>query len=255
MRRKVLTIAVAALMVVAIAGAAGAVASETNWRIRLLADNGAGGGAAPAMQIGVYPNRSDGLDTVGPQDSVAAFGADLTGTARWAVGVLADDSTNVYNHDIKSTASPYTYPNGAKIWDLRVMAGMNADSLPIRLLFKSLVANPLATVGGLPIFFQLKMVNNRGVVGAPANGTLWDVPIDSGTSGSVFWSIDTAQDTTGHVWGNLPLLKSASTLDAGIMRAQGYEMQFVQTAVPEPSGVLALGGSLVVLAGFIRRRK
>jgi hypothetical protein len=53
---------------------------------------------------------------------------------------------------------------------------------------------------------------------------------------------------------NLPVIKLSVSSNQALI-AEGYKLRFEQYCVPEPGGLLALGGCLVGLAGFIRRRR
>ncbi len=250
--RKVLTIAIAALMVVAVAGAASA--AVDNWRVNLKADDGTGKGSGAPMQIGAIPTATDGADlgVVPVVDREAAYGADISGTSRWVVGNMNDGLT--YERDIKSPASPYTYsPIPHKVWDLRVAALPSADNNPIRLVFMTTTQLPSPVdQEGKPLYWELVMIDNKGMVGAPANGTIWQIPIPTAHSTNPFWTMDTAADINGVVWGNMPMIKLSSATHASML-SQGYHMQF--RVVPEPSSLLAMASGLTGLAGFVIRRR
>jgi hypothetical protein len=225
--------------------------SETNWRVRIQADDGFGGGFGPAAQMGVTADSVDGYDT---QDVAASYYVDIPHTTRWVAGLLPGDTTTTYLRNIKSAAPPSSYPQSRKIWDFRVGAQTDASSLPMRLQMRSTSVNPLGIAGGLPFIFELVMIDNKGMLGAAPNGTRWSVPIPTGVSGTYFWSMDTALDQNGILWGNLPILKLSDNTHAAML-AEGYQMQFIQTAVPEPSSALALSAGLLGLMGFARRRR
>ncbi len=257
--RKVLTFALAALMVVAIAGASSAAApNPLNWRFNFITDNGAGLFAASNFQLGVSPTSVDGPDTILPlQDLKASFGTDLPGTGHWTVSLVPGDTTNLYLHDLQSNASPYTYtePRNTKLWNLRV-AGNSSATGALHLSFTTTgLTQPSVDQDGKPVFYEMRMINNRGMAGAPTNGTIWNIPIPaSGTASNVkFWDMAVNADTNGTVWGNMPLI-NVSVPNYASFRDEGYEMQF--RMVPEPSSMLAMGSGLIGLIGVaIRRRR
>ena len=210
-------------MAMAIVGAVQA--AEDNWRIGIKADDGAGLGGAPATQLGV--------SATGVGSMVAAYGVDITGTTIWVVGDRGD--SNTYGRDIKvgDTSLP-------KVWDLRVAALPSSAYTAIRLQF--LQVNPTynqpASVGGVPVVYNLKMVNNRGVAGAPANGTIWNL----------------TTLPTQIITPTLPMLNLSGASHAAML-AEGYVMKFTQEPVPEPSSLLALGTGFAALAGLVIRRR
>jgi hypothetical protein len=60
--------------------------------------------------------------------------------------------------------------------------------------------------------------------------------------------------TTWHTISLPQLVISAANVDAAM--SEGYQMQFIQTVVPEPSSLMVLAGGLMGLAGYgIRRRR
>jgi len=230
-------------------------ASVDHWRVTIKADDGAGQLAGVALQVGVSTSATDGPDlNLAPViDHEAAYAPDVTNTSRWVISDMGDGRT--YERDIRSPKSPYDYPNGRKVWNLRVAALPNASNDPIRLLFRTTSAIPTSVDQlGRPVVWELEMINNLGMAGAPANGTIWRIPIPADVpSATVFWAMDTAADVNGVVWGNLPIVKLTTPTDASML-SQGYRMQFRVSAVPEPSSLLALGAGLMSLAGIIRRR-
>lgn len=247
-------LAIACLVVVfSITMAAMASAAENNWRFYLKADDGAGSFSASAMTIGVGPTAKDGNYS----DEAASDAADLrfpiASTPSSVKAVEGKFLDMLWNRDIKGPRAPWTHPiyydpdyppyYHRKVWDLRV-AGLSeaSDLSPIRLQFLTISSAmfPTASISGKPIRYYLKMVDNKGVENAPANGKIWEIPIPTVHSGTPYFTL------------TLPTLKLTANTE-GTFINEGYKMEFYQT--PEPSSLLALGAGLMGLAGFASRRR
>lgn len=221
---------------------------QANWSFKLTADDGSGTMAMAAGQIGVDATSNDGVDT---KDTLPSF---VVGNGTRGFGMVM--GSQLYKNNYNSNKSPLDSAygvTGKKTWDIRVFATPGTPSgglgTSIRLYFGT-TSLPLATPAtvknaagaAVPATYTLKMVNNRGVAGAPVNGTVWNVPIPTAVSTNYF-SI------------TLPVMQlTAGNAAAAI--AEGYVMEFSQTApVPEPSSIMALGAGLMGLAGFAARRR
>ena len=220
-----------------------ATASETAWRINIRADNGSGGYYGYYAQIGVATNGTDGVDQL---DIPCNWAGDMYPQQNaHVVSVIPTDAVKTYMTGIQQGIPP-TYPN---VWDVRVGAAKNAPYTTMRVYFTTTstpaVMPPLTTADGTPLAFKLKMINNRGVAGAPANGTEWDVPIPTAEviTAPGFFSL------------TLPVLKLSSEVGDATMRSEGYQFEFRQEVVPEPSGLLTLSTSLFSLVGLVTRRR
>jgi hypothetical protein len=243
--KKVLAISCLAV-VLTITMAAMASAADNSWRFSLKADNGAAADAFAAMTIGVYSgtyvskdgNYSDQLGS-DAQDSrfVPSTGVP---TGRAVEGVFGDMA---WVKDVKSPRAPWTpiYGN-RKVWDLRVAGMSQATGNTIRLLFLTVsdAQLPTPTVSGIAVKYWLKMVDRKGVETAPANGTVWEIPIP------------TVHSTTAWFTLTLPLLNTSGFTEGNLIN-EGYKMEFYQT--PEPSSLMALGAGLMALGGLASRKR
>ena len=242
-------------------------ASELNWRINIKADNGAGMSSSSA-QLGILAGKKD------PQPTDALPLSDAGTDSPWvaAVSTLKTVATvfpldtaglvkKAWAVDIKSANQPWNdqyfdpdYPpyKHRKVWPLRVAGcGMAITSTPIRLQFLTVGAMvlpsklltysagpPVVTVGNR---FWLKMVDNKGKEGAPANGKVWAIPIPTSHTTISFFTI------------TLPTINITVNTSMDKLIEEGYVMEFYQT--PEPSSLLALGAGLMGLAGFASKRR
>jgi hypothetical protein len=232
------------------------VGAEDNWRFWLEADDGANMYSAAAMTIGAHPNCLDGnySDQMGSDSMDRRFPISIIRSSVKAVeGCFAG---MLWSRDVKSARPPWTDPiyydasyppyYHRKVWELRV-AGLSAadTSTPIRLLFLTLGSDvlPTATISHQPIKYYLNMVDNKGLTGSPANGTIWEIPIPTVHSSTAYFAL------------TLPTL-NISEFTEGSFINDGYKMEFWQEAVPEPSSMMALGAGLISLAGYgLRRRR
>lgn len=231
--KRIATLSFLLLTLVAAAGA-----SETNWRILVQADNGNGMYHGGGFWPGVYPTSTDGIDA---QDQDYHFSLDTSGLTAVVLSSIAGQS-NAFAKSIKAPSIPTKY------WEVYVAAGHNATYSQIRLNAYT-IANypetlPPSQYQGTPVGYRLVMVDNRGVAGAPANGTIWELPIPTSVSADPFWTSPV----------NLPtIVMSEPSADA--LFSEGYHLQFVQEFVPEPSSLLALGTCLCGLAGCALLRR
>jgi hypothetical protein len=227
-------------------------AAEDNWRIALKADNGAGSYSAASAMFGVHPQSSDGVDTEGSvqdQEDVHYY-TDITQAMRLVVGIIPD-SEITWIRDIMSPASPATYPGLTKRWILRVAAAPLANWDPIRLRFFTLSLPgstshlPPSSVAGRAVSYRLVMTDNKGMSGAPPNGTVWQVPAPTQHVSSVAYYTVPAL---------FPVIKLSSYTHTAMI-TEGYQLEFQQIAVPEPVSLLTLAGGLTSLVGLGFRRR
>lgn len=235
--------AITCLLMLLVSTVAFAANEQANWSFKLTADNGSGGAAMAAGQIGIDATANDGVDV---KDTLPSF---VVGSGTRGFGMVMGSQLYKNNYDSnKSPLDPAYAPEFKKTWDIRVFAtpGTVAGS-SIRLFFgtTSLALAPKATVlnpagEAVPVTYKLKMVDNKGVEGAPAIGTEWIVPIPAAVSTNYF-SI------------TLPMLQLTAG-NAGAAIAEGYVLEFSQNAVPEP-GTVAAALALLAPAGMMFRRR
>ena len=242
-------------------------ASELNWRVNIWADNGAGGNGS-YCQVGIKSGCKD------PQPADALPLSDAGSDSPWMVllaqtktvgCVFATDTAGTipraFAVDMKSTNQPWNeqYYDAScapsyhrKVWELRVAGSGSADTttpIRIRLLTVSMqymLSQTLTRPDGskVPNQFGMKMVNNNGIAGTPANGTVWSVPVPTAHSSTAFFTL------------TLPTINLSIEKNEQALLNEGYVMEFFQTyAVPEPSSMLALAGGLLALGGYASRRR
>lgn len=272
-------IAIACLMVVlmvtvAMVASAAPATTQGNWRVYLKATDTAAGASLGDMTLGVYSSSKDGYGVDGPasdgQDARAALAS--AGSTRAVVGIF---DNKAWIKDVKSNRLPkdpayntgqaigagnpgasefgtYPWESNRKIWDLRVAGLGTASTLNTILTIRFVSAGAGMAPTMLPIYgsdpavlrpakYQLRMVDNRNIPGAPGNGTVWTIPVPSAWSPTAFFSL------------TLPTFNIGTAGNEAALIAEGYKMQLYQT--PEPSSLLALGAGLMGLAGFVSRKR
>jgi len=246
--KKVLAIS-CLVVVLTITMAAMASAAADNWRFYLRADDGEGMYGANALTIGVTPTSTDGNYSDQPGSDAADLRfpiASTPSTVKAVEGVFPVGGVGMlWNRDLKSPRAPWGPPiyGGEKVWDLRVAGLTDTSALtPIRLSFLTISSTmlPTASIGGKTVQYWLKMVDNKGVGAAPANGTIWSIPIPAVHLGTAYFTV------------TLPTLKLSANTE-GVFINEGYKMEFYQT--PEPSSLMALGAGLMALGGLASRRR
>ena len=259
--KKVLAIACLVILLVATTAILAA-ASELNWRLNIFADNGAGASGSYA-QVGIKAGCKDPQPTDALPLSDAGSDSPWTvglATAKTVAGVFATDTAGntkrAWAVDLKSTNQPWNsqyydagYGGERKVWNLRVAGCGDADTLtPIRLRILTVSAAYLPSTqltkpdgSKVPNLLWMRMVDNKGIEGAPANGTIWAIPIPTSHSANALFTL------------TLPTINISVAKDEQKLIAEGYVMEFYQT--PEPSSLLALGAGLMGLAGFASKRR
>lgn len=254
MKARVRALLAVLLLAAAVTAAWGA---EDDWRINVRTDDNLETEYFPIMNsyYGVYPSSSDGYDTTAPiQDEQAIFPMPRDEVDAYCTAIIDGDTTKAYWKDIKA---PFA-PPPAKVWDLRVYAFRDAAYANIRLQFFSVSSTLMPPEASAPVHL-LKMVDNRGVANAPANGTTWEIDIPDTFASDVPYNVREVGTTNWSTGVLLPRL-SLSVTDLFVTyehaNAQGYVMQYIVTEpVPEPSGLLALACGLVGLTGVMWRRR
>lgn len=251
MKQTIASVVVLVVLVLVLAGTACAVDTQPNWRVYFIATDTNKQNALGDMTVGVYSSSKDGFGVDGTaSDSQDARAALSSASVRAVVGVF--DGKAWIRHVESNSIPPdskYVSYGGVKPWDLRVAGLGSASTLDTVLTIK--FVSPAAGIppqtlsyGGntIPAFYYLKMVDNQGVQGAPANGTVWAIPFPA------TWQTATIFSLTLPTF-NIPVAKDEASL-----LASGYKMQFYQT--PEPSSLLALAGGIMGMVGYhVRRRR
>lgn len=240
------------LVILAVGVSSASLAAEDNWRVSVRADDGFGWYSSADGQFGAYPGCLDGVGDA--QDLSAPYMTDLPQMCRWIVSLSPGDP-RTWLRDIRSPASPASYPGQIRTWDLRIAGMPNATPDPMRLFLctRGSGALPPAAISGVEVGYRLVMVDNRGVPGAPANLRVWDLPIPASHASQPYWYMPEAD------W--LPMLRVSSPTHEAMI-AEGYVMRFEQYVlpgqypVPEPAAMPALGIGLAgIAASALRRRR
>ena len=266
-------------MAVAMVASAATATTQDNWRLWIACTDTAGLNGTGNTTLGVGAGLKDGYGVDGTASDVGSDVVYSAGTQQpQQRGVFGVAGGRAWKTDMKSNRLPNdpaynagvavgpgnpdgdevfgTYPWEAnrKIWDLRVVGLGSADTKDtvLKIRFVSLAAgvpkNEIPVYGSDPVVlkpaaYALRMVDNQGIALAPANGTVWSIPVPAMWQTAVFFSV------------TLPTfnITASSPKDEGLIISQGYKMQFYQT--PEPSSLLALGAGLMGLAGFVSRKR
>jgi hypothetical protein len=236
--------------------------TQPNWRIYLRVTDQAYTHSLGDMTIGVNSGATDGRDSY--YDSSAAPAIALPPTNMAAIVSVEDAEALAW--DIKGPKIPldpqYNASDNRKVWSLRVAGMGDADVNHPSVLFMKCVSSqagipPLTlpyVANGVThqadVRYWLKMTDNKGVAGAPANGTMWSIPMPTVLTTSSFFTI------------TLPTFNVSVTHSAAALIDEGYQMEFYQemgdpsrVVAPEPGSLVALAGGIMGLAGCALRRR
>lgn len=204
-------------------------ASQEEWLWFFKASDPDGASGAPGGYIGTTNNDIDGYQSTRDKyldlsllSSSASYGVYHVNGSDWS------GPTGYYRQDMRA---PLNESNKEKSWHpLYVWAGPNYQGNEIKLSWSPGMSGNYLPVDS--VSYILTLLDNKGIPGAPANGTFWI--LSPQISGSI----------------HLPVLRTSNP------NIDGYVFQFKASLIPEPGSFATIIVGMFGIAGnWLRRRK